>query len=57
MECLSIEAIPEHTAKDHILQELSQHILKHQKPEATSNCTAYTKVFEELTISDGGLVM
>ena len=57
MECLSIATLREHTNKDEILQDLSAHILHNRKPEATSNCAAYSKVFDELTISDGGLIM
>ena len=57
MECLSIATLREHTNKEEILQDLSAHILYNRKPEATSNCAAYSKVFDELTISDGGLIM
>ena len=57
MEYLSIAALQEHTSKDEILQDLSAHILHNRKPEASSNCAAYSKVFDELTISDGGLIM
>ena len=57
MEYLSIAILREHTNKDEILQDLSANILHNRKPEATSNCAAYSKVFDELIISDGGLVM
>ena len=53
MECLSIAILRKHTNKDEILQDLSAHILHNRKPEATSNCATYSKVFDELTISDG----
>ena len=43
--------------QDEILQDLSAHILHNRKPEASSNCAAYSEVFDELTISDGGLIM
>ena len=49
MECLSIAAIREQTSKDEILKDLSAHILRNRKPEATSNCAAYSKVFDELS--------
>ena len=43
--------------QDEILQDLSTHTLHNRKPEATRNYAAYSKVFDELTISDGGLIM
>ena len=57
MEYLSIATLREHTNKDEILQDLSANILHNRKPEATSNCAAYSKVFDELIISVGRLVM
>ena len=59
IEAISVESLQRHTDKDAMLMLLKECIRKGKKA-GTKVCPelrTFTKVFEELTISDGGLIM
>ena len=57
MEAVTILRIKEHTERCKTLQKLKECIKKGRIPKEEEELKPYSKVFGELTISDGGLVM
>ena len=57
LESISHETIKEHTQHDKVLQCLKQHIINQQQTSMHHELHSFLKIFPEITISDGGLLM
>ena len=57
LESISHETIKEHTQHDKVLQCLKQCIINQQQPSMHHELHPFQKIFPEITISDGGLLM
>ena len=57
IETITVEAIREHTDKCPLLSELREQIRRGHRPDKEGELEGFRKIFDELTVSDGGLVM
>ena len=57
MEAITIERIQKHTGNCPELSNLKSYILKGQKPGKDDKLRQFRKVIQELTVSDGGLIL
>ena len=57
LEAITVESIQKHTEKCFVLVKLRDQIHKGYRPKAGDLIGRFRKVFDELTVTDGGLVM